>query len=251
MHFQIQFFACLLLCALFASCKNETPNNSQTATTEKTIPYTSGPITLDGQPDEAAWDTAEWQTLDQVWIGKPMEKGDFSGRFKTLWDENFLYVLAEIEDDTLIDIHEDGLLRYWDDDCLEIFVDENADGGNHQYNHSAFAYHLSLNGRVVDVAPDSTFTYYDEHCTFKRTCSGKLCIWEVAVRLFPDSFVDGGENTPVALSDSKEIGFALAYCDNDYSEERENFIGSVFVEGEDKNRGWIDAGIFEKVRLVK
>ncbi|WP_372974429.1 sugar-binding protein [Muriicola sp.] len=43
---------------------------------------------------------------------------------------------------------------------------------------------------------------------------------------------------------NKKIGFALAYCDNDGSAERENFIGSVFVPGEDKNQGWINADIF-------
>jgi hypothetical protein len=45
------------------------------------------------------------------------------------------------------------------------------------------------------------------------------------------------------------MGFALAYCDNDTSKERENFIGSVAVAGEDKNRGWIDAGIFGTIVL--
>ena len=35
----------------------------------------------------------------------------------------------------------------------------------------------------------------------------------------------------------------VAYCDNDNSPEREHFIGSNKIEGEDKNRGWIDAGV--------
>ena len=46
------------------------------------------------------------------------------------------------------------------------------------------------------------------------------------------------------------IGFALAYCDNDKSEHREHFIGSVAVEGENKNKGWIDAHIFGTLLLV-
>ena len=45
------------------------------------------------------------------------------------------------------------------------------------------------------------------------------------------------------------MGFALAYCDNDKSKTRENFIGSVYVEGNDKNRGWIDANIFGTLKL--
>ena len=46
------------------------------------------------------------------------------------------------------------------------------------------------------------------------------------------------------------MGFAIAYCDNDHSVEREHFIGSEVVEGTDKNRGWIDADIFGKIKLT-
>ena len=39
------------------------------------------------------------------------------------------------------------------------------------------------------------------------------------------------------------------YCDNDKSELRENFFGSVIVNGDNKNRGWIDANIFGTIKL--
>ena len=55
----------------------------------------------------------------------------------------------------------------------------------------------------------------------------------------------------VKLNVGKRIGFALAYCDNDDSEHRENFIGSIYVEGEDKDRGWKDASIFSTLILNK
>ncbi|MEN0006928.1 MAG: sugar-binding protein, partial [Bacteroidota bacterium] len=87
----------------------------------------------------------------QRWLGEPYTDEDFSGRYKLTWSEDFIYILAEIQDDTLIDIHEDGLDRYWDDDCLEIFIDEDHSGGNHQYSHNAFAYHIALDGKVVDI----------------------------------------------------------------------------------------------------
>jgi len=69
--------------------------------------------------------------------------------------------------------------------------------------------------------------------------------------LFADTYKDGEKNTPVKLKSGKKIGFALAYCDNDHSERRENFIGSIPVAGDDKNRGWIDAGIFGELILEK
>ena len=43
-------------------------------------------------------------------------KNDFSGRFKLLWDEHYLYLMAEITDDILFDQHADPLKLYWDDD---------------------------------------------------------------------------------------------------------------------------------------
>jgi hypothetical protein len=75
-------------------------------------------------------------------------------------------------------------------------------------------------------------------------------VWEVAVKLFDGKlYTDDGENIPKILKAGKRIGFALAYCDNDRSAERENFLGNIAVEGEDKNRGWIDAGIFGILEL--
>jgi hypothetical protein len=43
----------------------------------------------------------------------------------------------------------------------------------------------------------------------------------------------------------------VAYCDNDGSELRENFIGSESAEGGAADRGWIDAGMFGKLILAK
>ena len=219
----------------------ETPD----ASTRQNFTAAYGTPLIDGTADDSAWQTAPWLPLDQVWIGQPPTAADFSGRYKILWDENNLYVLAEITDDTLVDFHPDGLAKYWDDDCLEIFVDEDASGGDHQYNYNAFAYHIALDGKVADIGPDKAPHYFDDHCTTRRTTSGNVGTWEVAIKIFDGNrYADGGDNIPKMLRAGKKMGFALAYCDNDHSPERENFMGSVKVEGEDKNRGWIDAGIF-------
>ena len=53
------------------------------------------------------------------------------------------------------------------------------------------------------------------------------------------------------MSEGKRIGFAIAYADNDNSKKRENLIGSVFVPGENKNAGWIDANVFGTLELLK
>ncbi|MEM7110268.1 MAG: sugar-binding protein, partial [Bacteroidota bacterium] len=128
--------------------------------------------------------------------------------------------------------------------------DEDNSGGEHQYNHNAFAYHIALDYNIVDMDTDRQGRLYNDHIEVKKLQKKHTTLWEMAIHLYPDSYVDGKRNTPVFLQRHKEIGFALAYCDNDGSAERENFIGSEVIEGDDKNRGWIDAGIFGTLRLV-
>jgi hypothetical protein len=239
-----------LLFVLFQHNTNVSPPGRADLSGRQNFNASYGSPLLDGSGNDPAWQNAEWLPLDQVWLGPLPTAADYSGRYKILWDDNNLYVLAEITDDTLIDIRPDGLVKYWDDDCLEIFVDEDASGGDHQYNYNAFAYHIALDGKVADIGPDKQPHFYDDHCTVRRVTSGTTSTWEVAVKIFDgNKYTDGGDNIPKMLKPGKKMGFALAYCDNDRSPERENFIGSVEVEGEDKNRGWIDAGIFGLLTL--
>jgi hypothetical protein len=243
--------AFLLLAFLFTEKKTDPYEGMLPQNTDKQqFNANYGSPLIDGKSEDAAWESAQWLPLDQTWIGTAPSAADFSGRYKILWDENNLYVLAEITDDSLIDIHPDGLFKYWDDDCLEIFIDEDASGGNHQYNYNAFAYHIAMDGKVVDIRPDSAPAYFNEHCTSRRITEGNTSTWEVAVHIFDGKkYEEDTENIPVMLKSGKKLGFALAYCDNDHSPERENFMGSTIVAGEDKNKGWIDAGIFGVLQL--
>jgi hypothetical protein len=206
---------------------------------------------IDGVADENIWQKTQWHPIDQLWLGQPYSSTDFEGRYKLTWTKDALYLLAEIKDDKLLDINQDPLTAWWDDDCLEIFIDEDNSGGEHQYNHNAFAYHVSLDGNVVDMSPEKVGKLYNSHIESKRTTIDNTSIWEVKILLFDDRYQEHQVNTPVELVTGKNIGFALAYCDNDNSEHRENFVGSVYVEGDDKNRGWIDANIFGTLKLIK
>ncbi|WP_411767083.1 CBM9 family sugar-binding protein [Winogradskyella sp. A3E31] len=254
------FSACLLsLLLLKFNCKNKEESNAmetignETTKTEKqliTINKAKDIITIDGIADEPVWQKATWQPLDQVWLGDSLTSDDFSGRYKLTWDKDTLYLLAEIQDDTLIDIYKDPLKQWWDDDCLEVFIDEDNSGGEHQFNHNAFAYHIALDGNVVDMSTEQEGKLYNSHVESKRITENNTSTWEVKIYLYDDSYDDANNlNEPVKLTLNKKIGFALAYCDNDHSETREHFIGSIPVEGADKNRGWIDADIFGTLLL--
>lgn len=206
---------------------------------------------IDGIADDAAWQEGKWHTLDQRWLGDAYSNEDFSGKYKLTWTEDALYLLAKIRDDKLVDFNEDPLIAWWDDDCLEVFIDEDNSGGEHQFNHNAFAYHIALDGNVVDMSTKKEGKLYNSHIQSKIKTEGDLTTWEVRIEIYSDDYDDDGENKAVKLLPNKNIGFALAYCDNDTSKNRENFIGSVYVEGDDKNRGWIDANIFGTLVLKK
>jgi len=209
-----------------------------------TVKRNFAPITIDGKPTEDIWTQTQWHALDQNWSGKPFEKEDFNARYKLCWDAGALYILAEVYDDVLYDQYQDPLKLWWNDDCLEIFIDEDNSGGLHQFNHNAFAYHIALDGNVVDLGPTKEPQLYNEHVVCQRRTIDKTTTWEIAVYVFDDTYLEGRKNTPKTLKENKKIGFALAYCDNDGSTERENFIGSVFVPGEDNNQAWINADLF-------
>ncbi|NNE03803.1 MAG: sugar-binding protein [Eudoraea sp.] len=237
----MKYYIMLLVVVSLIGCSSKTHKEDHQLLTVK---KTGTPPSLDGVGMDNCWNLATWHPLDQNWLGEAYAYEDFNGRYKLSWDENYLYVLVEITDDVLVDNYEDPLKLWWDDDCVEVFVDEDNSGGLHQFDHNAFAYHIALDGNVVDLAPDREPRLYNDHVRSARATNENLTTWELAISLHKDSYIDGEENNPATLKSGKKVGFALAYCDNDTSKERENFIGSVFVPGEDKNQGWINADIF-------
>lgn len=132
-----------------------------------------------------------------------------------------------------------------------VYIDEDNSGGLHQFNHNAFTYHTALDGSVTDIANDKKPKLYNDHIILVQKTEGTTTYWEMLIKVYLDTYDDISNVEPVILSKNKRIGFALAYADNDKSAERENFIGSVFVPGENKNQGWINANIFGTLQLVK
>lgn len=219
-------------------------------------------INIDAAANEASWGLAQWRQVDQVLIGENLQAEDFSGRYKLLWDQTALYMLLEITDDVLIDTHPDPKVTYWDDDCVEIFVDEDGSGGNHQLNYNAFAYHLGLDRNVSDMGPtanggDSEIQTYNDHVQSQWTRSPQTNVitWEMKISLYDDTFLPNSGAKPVQLKRNKEMGFMFAYCDADKAidgkSSREHFIGSYPIEAVngDKNLGYIDASVFEPMIL--
>jgi len=82
----------------------------------KTTEAIKGTPTIDGTVD-SCWKgaksvkTASWASDEGPWA---------TGKFSTMWDENYLYVLAQVTDKLVTD----KAAEPWNKDCIEIFLDE-------------------------------------------------------------------------------------------------------------------------------
>lgn len=82
----------------------------------------TAPIVIDGKGDDAAWAKAPW-TSDFVDIqGDARPKPRFRTRVKMLWDDKYLYVLAQLQEpDVLAKITQHDAVIFKDND-FEIFI---------------------------------------------------------------------------------------------------------------------------------
>lgn len=214
-------------------------------------PKSAAAIVVDGRADDPVWAEAAWGDIDHVWLGAPPSADDFTGRYKIAWTPERLCLLVEIRDDVVSDQYSDPLSNYWQDDCVEVFIDENASGGNHQYSYNAFAYHVALDGTAVDAGADGRTKNLSDHMEVARIENGDWNTWEIAIRIFGEDFSDTRlDNVPLTLGAGKVMGFMVAYCDNDGTYDRQNFVGSIFIAGRDKNVGWINASVFGSLELL-
>lgn len=100
----------------------------ETAATVAECRWAATPIVLDGKADEAAWKQAQvTESFGRTWLKE--QGGNLRGktRAKLLWDRDYLYFHADMDDpDLFADItRHDGDL--WDNDAFELFFKPAAD----------------------------------------------------------------------------------------------------------------------------
>jgi len=103
------------------------------------------PILVDGNLNDAAWGNAPWSNsfVDIEGELKPLPTWDT--RVKMLWDENYLYIAAEIiEPHIWANLTEHDAVIYYDDD-FEVFIDP--DGDTHNY----YEYEINALGTDWDL----------------------------------------------------------------------------------------------------
>lgn len=225
---------------------------------------------IDGFGDDACWENAGWQTIDQVWInyGEFIDPSDYSGRYKMVWSsrENLLYFLVETTDDAAIGGFVEGQTAdVYNYDIAEVFIDENHSGGPHindntqtgENAENAFAYHI-----YADFPEEGEATYehwvgdipgpHTEHIPdFALRKTGDLYTREFSLKVYDENYEENDpEASRVTLTKDKIMGLSVAYCDNDEDDgQRDNFFGSVWVPEANYNNHWMNADDFGTVRL--
>ena len=129
----------------------------------------------------------------------------------------------------------------------------------HENNNTAFAYHISYDGaHAMDYVSGHGFIARNRHVNYKignrdNADGSNLYTWEVEMKIFNKNYPVGGDPdyTPEKLFKNKMMGFAVAYCNAGLSNRREYFMGSMFIEGADKNKAYQNADVFAKLYLVK
>jgi hypothetical protein len=101
------------------------------------IYHTSEPIVIDGKLDEKNWSYTIWTSPFTDIVSESMPKPRFQTKAKMLWDNEYLYIAAEMEEpDLWATLTQRDAVIFHDND-FEVFIDP--DGDTHNY------YELEIN----------------------------------------------------------------------------------------------------------
>jgi len=232
------------------------------------------PPVIDGVANDACWEVAKWQSIDQTWIpwGEVIDPADFTGRYKTIWssEENLIYFAVEITDDVISDAYVNGQTAdVYNFDMIEVFIDQDKSGGEHRYDsgtsnaENAFGYHIfskfpeSGETNSIYEVSDMGQNYHDHFPEFVLGRVDHVSTWEFSLIVYDDTYsFSNKDGARVTLVEGAEMGLSLAANDDDQPEinpletQRDNMIGSVAVPQEHNNDHWINADYFGTVKLM-
>jgi hypothetical protein len=97
----------------------------------------AGPITIDGRLDEPSWDAADWTEVFGDIEGPSKPEPRYRTRAQMLWDDNYLYIGAYLEEPNVWATLTARDSVIFEDNDFEVFIDP--DGDTHDY------YELEMN----------------------------------------------------------------------------------------------------------
>jgi hypothetical protein len=155
---------------------------------------TPAPITIDGRLDDPAWRAAPWSERFVDILGDTAPAPPLETRVKLLWDDDYLYVAAELEEPHVWSALTERDATIYQDDDFEIFIDP--DGDTHQY------YEIEINalGTIWDLFLVKPY----------RDGGRAISAWDIRnLRSAVD--VDGSVNDPSDRDDGWTVEFAIPW----------------------------------------
>ena len=172
----------------------------------KEVYYTPSAIQVDAELDNA-WVGRELNNPNHVVLGEEFidSPGDINLFWNVLWDVNYLYFWFDIRDDIFIN---DSGEDYYDDDCVEIWLDGDNSKGNSHDGINDFCFQFRYQSGTI-IAPvkqpiGPAVNVNDIEQAAKLTPEG--IILEVAIPL---------EMLQIEPYDNVVFGFDLDYDDDD------------------------------------
>jgi hypothetical protein len=124
--------------------------------------YTSTPPAIDGNPDGEVWAQAAWTDWFEDIEGGTKDKPYFTTRAKILWDRNYLYIAAELQDKHVwAYVTKRDEIVFHDND-FEVFIDP--DNTAHRY----FEFEINALNTIFDLFLPKPY----------RAGSGALISWD-------------------------------------------------------------------------
>ena len=103
------------------------------------------PITIDGNIDKQEWNQVPWSEPFEAISGDPRYFEDKPSRIKMLWDDDYLYVAAELTEPDIWATMTKRNSPLYNDNAFEIFIDP--DGDTHNY----FEFEINALGTIWDI----------------------------------------------------------------------------------------------------
>lgn len=102
-------------------------------------------ITIDGQANETDWEQANWSEYFKDIEGEGKAKPLYETRIKMLWDENNLYIFAELEEPHIWAYYDKNDMIVFHENDFEVFIDPDRD------THNYYEFEVNAQNTLFDL----------------------------------------------------------------------------------------------------
>lgn len=165
--------------------------------------------TIDGKGDDECWASAPWTEEFCDITGDEAKKPVYRTRAKMAWDDDYLYVFAELEEPnvTWSLTNRDDIV--WHDNDFEIFVDPDGDGENYfefEFNAANTLFDLFLTRPYS--SPNGTHVMHQWNAEGLKSATARTKDgWTLEVAL-PSSALANGFKRPIEANAVLRVGFS-------------------------------------------